>query len=499
MGWKSKAILPFAYRVTRRLQKEDNNPIFYQEKIFSELISKARHTQFGKDHDLASIKSHDDFKLNVPLKDYNDIKPYIERIQQGQCDVLWPGLPKYFVGTSGTTSGVKYIPLTKESMPYHFASARNATFQFCTQHQLLKIFDGKMMFLSGSPELYKKGVINTGRLSGIVNNEIPNWLRSNQIPTYQTNCIDDWEEKIKQIVLESHDQNMTMISGITPWIIMYAEYLLDHAGKPTLKDIFPQLKLIIHGGVNFGPYKEKLYRLAGEGVKYMETYPASEGYIASQVPDDQGLRLNVNGGIFFEFIEPKDIDKGGRRLSLKEVELGKEYAIILNNNAGFFSYILGDTVKFIKKNPYRLIITGRLSQFISAFGEHVIVSEVERAMERSSKQVGVMINEFSIAPNISPDQQTKGYHEWFVEFDEERVDVRSFSKILDENMRAENFHYKDLVKGKIIDQLRIVPIKKNGFRDYMKSIGKLGGQNKVPKLANDRLHANRLLEYKIDL
>lgn len=497
MGWKSKAVFPFAKHITRKLKDEDSRPTFYQEKIFKQLIAKAKTTKFGRDFSFESINSYDEYKERLPLLRYSDIEHYIELIQQGENDVLWPGQPKYFVGTSGTTSGVKYIPLTTDSLPYHFGSARNATFQFCIDHNLQEIFDGKMIFLSGSPELYKKGVINTGRLSGIVNNEIPQWLRSNQIPTYKTNCIIDWEEKIKQIILESHDQNMTMISGITPWIIMYAEYLLDYTGKQNLKELFPNLKLIIHGGVNFGPYKEKLTNLVGKGIKYMETYPASEGYIASQVADEQGLRLNVNGGIFFEFIAANEIDTAGKRIPLEEIELGVNYAIILNNNAGFFSYILGDTVQFVGKDPYRLIVTGRLSQFISAFGEHVIVSEVERAIEQTCKSTGVKISEFSVAPNISSDQNGKSFHEWFVEFESIGFDLEKFAITLDENMKQGNFHYDNLVNGKVISPLKIVPIKKDGFRKYMKSIGKLGGQNKVPKLANNRKHADLLMQQKI--
>lgn len=497
MGWKSKLIYPFAIKISKQLDNEDAKPIAIQKKIFNYLIQTSQNTEFGRAHDFKSIKNYEQFKNRIPLNKYVDISHHIEKIAAGEPDVLWPGRPKYFVGTSGTTSGIKYIPLTKESMPYHFGTARNATFSYCVKNGLMDMFDGKMIFLSGSPELYKKGVINTGRLSGIMNKEIPSWLRSNQIPTHATNCIEDWEEKIKQIVLESYNQNMTMISGITPWIIMYAEYLLDYTKKETVKQLFPNLKLIIHGGVNFGPYQEKLQRLVGSGVKYLETYPASEGFIASQITDNQDLRLNINGGVFFEFIKADQVESGGERISLAEVELDKNYAIVLNNNAGFFSYLLGDTVKFVNLEPYRLVVTGRLSQFISAFGEHVIVSEVERALQNACKQTGVNVNEFSVAPNIPNNNFEKAFHEWFIEFEDEVVDLQKFESVLDVEMQAQNFQYEDLIKGKVIKPLEIRPIIKNGFRNYMKSIGKLGGQNKVPKLNNTRIHANSLTEHFI--
>ena len=497
MAWKSKAVYPFAKLIANRINKQDSNPIHYQRKIFKHLLARAKNTQFGKKYDFESIRSYSEFRKRIPILSYEDLRPFIENIQRGKKDILWPGLPKYFVGTSGTTSGIKYIPLTHESMPYHFASARDATFDYCFRYNLTNIFDGKMIFLSGSPALYKQGIIDTGRLSGIMNREIPSWLRSNQIPTFDTNCIADWEQKIKQIVLESVNENMTMISGITPWIIMYAEYLLDYTNKKTVREIFPNLNLVIHGGVNFGPYREKLERLIGQDAKFMETYPASEGFIAAQSIDNQGLRLNINGGIFFEFIDAHRANDPSKKIPLEDIDLEKNYAIILNNNAGFFSYLLGDTVKFVSKNPFRLIVTGRLSQFISAFGEHVIVSEAENAIQKACTKTGISINEFSVAPNISANPKDKAYHEWFIEFESEDVNISSFAKVLDEEMQKENFQYLDLVKGKVIAPLIIRSIKKNGFRDYMKSIGKLGGQNKVPKLNNNRSHADQLKHYEL--
>jgi len=496
-AWKSKLVTPFAKQIASKLRREEQDSLVIQNKIFNQLIAKARNTKFGKAYEFKSIKNYRDFKEKVPLLNYIDLEKYIKLIQQGEQDVLWPGAPKYFVGTSGTTSGIKYIPLTRESMPYHFTSARDATFSYCAEHKLLDIFDGKMIFLSGSPELYRKGCINTGRLSGIMNREIPKWIRANQIPTYKTNCISDWEEKIIRIVRESVDENMTMISGITPWIIMYAEYLLDYSGKTSLKELFPNLRLIIHGGVNFQPYQNKLKRIAGNGIKFLETYPASEGFIAAQTTDNQELRLNINGGIFFEFIDSKHLDSPSKRVSLADVEVGKDYAIILNNNAGFFSYILGDTVEFTGTDPYMLKVTGRINQFISAFGEHIVVSEVERAIVNTTKTTGVRVNEFCVAPNISAFDKQKAYHEWYIEFEDQNINVENFSRALDKEMQLINFHYRDLVNGKVIAPLVIRSIQKNGFRQYMESIGKLGGQNKMPKLNNTRIHANKLQPYEV--
>lgn len=497
MELKSKLIKPFAKRISKNILKWSKTPIDDQQSIFKKLIFKARTTKFGNDHQFKSIKNHKDFKRQVPIRGYEDFKSYIELIIEGNRNILWPGLPKYFAKTSGTTSGVKYIPLTNESMPNHIRSARNALFNFVHQTQSETIFDGKLIFLSGSPKLKNTGKIPTGRLSGIVNHELPAYILSNRKPSNPTNLIEDWELKLEKIVEETINADMRMISGIPPWVQMYYERLLERSGKKSIRELFPNFRLFVHGGVNYEPYKKSLSKLMGEGIPSLETYPASEGFIAFQDQIDQpGLLLNTKSGIYFEFIRlDKFHDEFPERLSLDQVEKDVDYAVIINNNAGLWGYNIGDTVRFVSLNPYRIIVSGRVKHFISAFGEHVIAKEVEESILQIADQMEVSIIEFTVAPQVNPVDQKLPYHEWFVEFSKQPNDLAAFSKAVNDSLCKQNIYYDDLIKGNILHPLVIRPIKTNGFRDYMKTIGKLGGQNKVPRLSNDRKIADQLLPF----
>ena len=457
-----------------------------QENVFQTLIKTAANTDFGKEHGFNTIKSHDDYVKQVPIRDYEDFKVYIERIKNGKHNVLWKGLPIYFAKTSGTTSGAKYIPITKESIPNHINTARNALLCYMALTGNSAFADGKLIFLSGSPELERVGGIPTGRLSGIVNHHVPKYLRSNQMPSFETNCINDWEEKLEKIVEETIEENMTLISGIPPWIQMYFDELEKRKGKK-IKDIFPNFNVMIQGGVNFEPYKAKLFESIGKEIDTVELYPASEGFFAFQYGrDDAGLLLNSNSGIFFEFVPVDEIDKENPvRLTLKDVELNKNYALIISSNAGLWAYNIGDTIKFVSLNPYLLQVTGRVKHFISAFGEHVIGEEVEDALLKAAAIENIHITEFTVAPNISTTDE-KSYHEWFIEFENMPVDMNAFARKVDDNLRKKNIYYDDLIKGNILQTLKISAVKKGGFVNYMKSVGKLGGQNKVPRLSNDR-------------
>ena len=499
MGIKSKLILPFARKTARDIQKWSQNAVQNQEKIFNKLIRVGQQTAFGHDHEFDVISSYSDFIKRVPVRDYEGLREYVDRIKNGEANVLWKGMPRYLAKTSGTTSGVKYIPLTKDSIPNHFGTARNAVFNYVAQTRRADFLDGKMIFLSGSPELTQVGGIPTGRLSGISNHLIPSWLKGNQLPSYSTNCIEEWEEKLERIIDETLGQDLRMISGIPPWVQMYYERLLERTGKQYIKDIFPNFSLFVYGGVNYEPYRAGLEKLVGMKVDSLETYPASEGFIAFQdQPDDPALLLNSNSGIFFEFIPAEEIfNEHPTRLSLKEVKTGVNYAIILNNNAGLWGYNIGDTVQFVSIDPYRLIVTGRIKHFISAFGEHVIGKEVEQALLAVANEKQIKIVEFSVAPQVNPDSGQTPYHEWFIEFEQTPDDLKSFGEKVDIEMRKQNIYYEDLIAGKILQSLKITPLRKDAFRDYMKSQGKLGGQNKVPRLANDRKIAEALSEYKL--
>jgi len=498
MGIRSFVVKPFARKIARDIDAWSATASQSQHRILTNIVKKAAGTRFGKDHDFAGIRTYEDFRERVPIRDYEALKPYVEMIKEGGENILWPGRPLYFAKTSGTTSGVKYIPLTKDSLFNHFGTARNASFNYAARSGNFAYLDGKIIFLSGSPELESVGGIPTGRLSGIVNHQVPAWLKTNQKPSYETNCIEDWEVKVERIVDETMHANMTMISGIPPWVQMYYERLLERTGKKTIRDIFPNFSLFVYGGVNMEPYRKKLEELVGFRVDSVETYPASEGFIAFQdMPDHQGLLLNSDSGIFFEFIPADEFfNEHPTRLMIDQVEPGVSYAVIINNNAGLWGYSIGDTVEFLSVKPYRLRVNGRIKHYISAFGEHVIGKEVEEAMMAAARRFDTRTIEFTVAPQVNP-VSGPPYHEWFVEFDEQPASMDEFSVALDEEMRKQNIYYDDLIRGKILRPLVITPLKRDAFRSYMRDAGKLGGQNKVPRLSNDRGMADVLENYAI--
>lgn len=497
MNLKSLLAKPFANYIYKQIQKSKLTAIQDQEDIFKGLIKSAKTTDFGKDHGFANINSYEDFTKTIPIRDYEQLKPYIEKIKEGKQNVLWKGKPIYFAKTSGTTSGVKYIPITKDSIPNHINTARNALLCYMAESGNYDFANGKMIFLSGSPELERVADIPTGRLSGIVNHHVPKYLRGNQLPSYETNCIEDWETKLDKIVEETADQNMSLISGIPPWMQMYFDRLKEKTGK-TIAELFPKFSVMVYGGVNFEPYRAKLFDTIGKKIDSIETFPASEGFFAFQDSQkEKGLLLNTNSGIFFEFVPAAEIfNENPTRLSLKDVKVGENYALIINNNAGLWGYNIGDTVKFLSTDPYRLIVSGRTKHYISAFGEHVIGEEVEYALIKAAAEENIHITEFTVAPFVSSDNG-KSYHEWFIEFENEPGNLESFRHKVDNYLREKNVYYDDLISGNILDMLKISPVKKNGFIDYMKSIGKLGGQNKVPRLSNDRKLADALQPFII--
>ncbi|HYG39878.1 MAG TPA: GH3 auxin-responsive promoter family protein [Cytophagales bacterium] len=498
MGIRSFLSKPFASYVVTQQKKWAFNPFSSQNKIFKELIAVGRKTVFGKDHDFMKIDNYDEFRKSVPIRDYEGLSSYIEKVKEGQLNVLWKDRPIYFAKTSGTTSGVKYIPISKDSISNHINGARNALLNYIHETGNSTFLDGKLIFLSGSPTLNTKGAVPTGRLSGIVNHHVPGYLRTNQMPSFETNCMEDWEEKLEKIIDETINKDMTLISGIPPWVQMYFDKIQERTGKK-IKDVFPNFSLFVYGGVNFEPYRAKLFDSIGKKIDSIETFPASEGFIAFQDSQrEEGLLLQLDSGIFFEFI-PLDeyFNENPRRLCIEEVELGVNYAIIINNNAGLWGYSLGDTVKFVSKNPYRLLVTGRVKHFISAFGEHVIGEEVEKAMKQTMAKFGeVEVVEFTVAPMVTP-KEGLPYHEWLIEFAKSPQNINSFEEELNKNLQKLNTYYDDLITGNILRNLKITSLQRDAFRGMMKVKGKLGGQNKVPRLSNDRSLAEELVHFKI--
>ncbi|MBS7786165.1 GH3 auxin-responsive promoter family protein [Flavobacterium sp. CYK-55] len=494
MSVKSIAAKIFAQIVHAQTQKWAQQPEQTQQKVFKQLIAAARATTFGQDHLFDQIKTYEDFAQQVPVRDYEALRPYIDQTVLGKSNITWPGKPLYYAKTSGTTSGAKYIPISKESMPFHIEAARNAILAYIHQTGKADFVNGKMIFLQGSPTLEDKNGVQLGRLSGIVAHYVPKYLQKNRLPSLETNCIEDWETKVDAIVEETIYEDMAVISGIPSWVQMYFERLQQKAQKP-VGELFKNFNLFIYGGVNYEPYRAKFENLIGRKVDSIELFPASEGFFAYQDSQTEpGLLLLLNSGIFYEFIKTDEFfAENPRRYTIGEVELGVNYVLIISTNAGLWAYNIGDTVMFVSKKPYRLVVTGRIKHFISAFGEHVIGKEVETALQLATANSGVRINEFTVAPQISP-QNGLPYHEWLIEFEEEPTNLSELSEQLDFFMRQQNVYYDDLIAGKVLRPLVITPVKKGGFQQYMKSIGKLGGQNKIPRLSNDRTIADALLK-----
>lgn len=498
--FKQKVALLFANHIVSRNKHWINNPLYYQQKVFKRLIHQGKKTLYGENHDFTQIKTYEDFTDKVPISNYEDLRPYIEQVLEGKKNVLWPKLPSYFSKTSGTTSGIKYIPLTKESVPYHLIAARDAILNYIYHTRKTKFVNGKQIFLQGSPHLTYQNKIAIGRLSGIVAHHYPWYLKGSRMPSWEVNCIEDWETKIDKIIEETTAKKMTIIAGIPPWVKMYFDRIVEKY-KHSVGQHFKDFSLFIYGGVNYEPYRQSIEKLIGKKIDSIETYPSSEGFIAYQDnPAQNDLLLLVNGGIFFEFIKLEDIDNPNpNRIWLKDVEIGVNYVLILSSNAGLWGYNLGDTIQFTSLKPYKIVVSGRVKHFISAFGEHVIGSEVEYALQEGLNKLGVKleVNEFTVAPQVNP---SKGLplHEWYIEFNSKPSNIQRLELLIDQALQDKNLYYKDLVVGKIIRPLRIMEVQKEGFSRHMRNLGKQGGQNKVPRLSNNRLLADGLQPYLVE-
>ncbi|KAF2335907.1 GH3 auxin-responsive promoter family protein [Flavobacterium ginsenosidimutans] len=493
MSIKSIAAKIFARKIYKQTLRWAEKPVETQQKVFKSLIENAQNTEFGKDHHFDQIKTFEDFQRLVPIRDYEDLKSYVEKVVKGESDILWKGKPLYFAKTSGTTSGAKFIPLTKESMPYHIEAARNAILHYINETGNADFVDGKMIFLQGSPILTEKYGIKFGRLSGIVAHFVPKYLQKNRMPSWETNCIDDWETKVDAIVEETIKEDMSVISGIPSWVQMYFERLEKKSGGKKIGEIFKNFNLFIYGGVNYEPYRAKFENMIGRKVDSIELFPASEGFFAYQDSQkEKGMLLLLNSGIFYEFIKADEFfSENPKALTIGEVEVGVNYVLIISTNAGLWRYNIGDTIQFTSLAPHRVIVSGRIKHYISAFGEHVIANEVENAMKEAVNSTNIVINEFTVAPQINPSNGLP-YHEWLIEFEKEPENMEVFAETIDNSMRKQNIYYDDLITGNVLRKVVVTKVSKNGFQDYMKSQGKLGGQNKIPRLSNNRDIADNL-------
>ena len=482
----------YAARTYKKINNWSSNPIETQNRVFKSLISEAATTKFGVDHDFMDISSHEDFIKRVPVRDYEALKPYVDKVVAGDSNVLWKGKPLYFAKTSGTTSGAKYIPITKESMPSHVEAAKNAILLYIHETGNTQIVDRKMIFLQGSPVLENKNGVQLGRLSGIVAHYVPKYLQKNRLPSWETNCIEDWETKVNKIVQETLNEDMSIIAGIPSWVQMYFEKIIEQKGQK-VGEVFKNFNLFIFGGVNYEPYRSKFEALIGRKVNSVELYPASEGFFAFQDRQNaKGMLLQLDSGMFYEFIAADTFfETSSKRLTLKDVKIGVNYVIIISTNAGLWAYNIGDTIQFTCLAPFRVIVSGRIKHFISAFGEHVIAKEVEHALLSALNETDISVSEFTVAPQIEPSNGLP-YHEWFIEFETSPSDITAFASKIDAAMQLQNSYYRDLIQGKVLQPLVVTSVSKAGFQNYMKTIGKLGGQNKTPRLSNDRKIADAL-------
>lgn len=490
MSLKSAIAKPYAKAVTNAVMERALDPVATQATVLKELVRFGGDTTFGKEHRIHAVQDHAELVQAIPLRDYEGFKPYIERIKFGEEDVLWPGKPLYLCKTSGTTSGAKYIPITKESLPNHIGSARRALLAYIAHSGRADFVDGRMIFLQGSPVLDKSTHIPSGRLSGIVANHVPAYLLKNRMPSYATNTIADWETKVEAIVSETMRADMRLISGIPAWVQMYFERLLMRTGKADVKSVFPNFSLFVYGGVNYAPYRSRMESLIGGSVPSVELFPASEGFIAYQDrSSEEGLLLVLDNGIYFGFVPMHGNDHRPR--SIGEVEINVQYALVLYTNAGLWGYEIGDTVKFVSLTPPRIVVTGRTKHFTSAFGEHVIAEEVEGALKDAMAEMPCEVAEFTVAPQLAPVAGLP-YHEWYIEFAAPPADMTSFAALVDQALQKRNVYYRDLITGKVLRPLMVRTLPRGAFASWMKARGMNDAQSKVPRLANDRRYVEGL-------
>lgn len=496
MSLKRKIAEIWARRRAKAIRKVHEDPVGSQHRTLKDLLSRAANTQFGKNHGFAVITNPQEFRARVPVRDYEAGLEYFLQVRRGVPDVLWPGKPIYLAKTSGTVSGAKYIPITKDSIKFQLLGARDALMMYIVSSGNSSFLDGNMMFLSGSPALdTNEWGMKVGRLSGIVNHWIPGYLKRNQVPTYETNCIEVWEEKIEKVLDETVPRDLRLISGIPPWVQMYFERLYDRTGKTPLQQ-WPNMSVFVQGGVDFSPYAAVFKKFFEGKLHIVEVFPASEGFFAIQdTLENQGLLLNLDYGIYYEFIPVEEYgNPDARRLGIEDVELDKQYALVVSTNAGLWAYDIGDTVKFVSLKPHRIRVTGRVKHFISAFGEHVISEEVNKAMIAACASHQAEVSEFTVAPMVLPGEG-ESYHEWFIDFDRKPMDIVAFSETLDTELRKQNAYYDDLRAGAMLKPAHLRVLRRNATRDYMRAQGKLGGQNKFPRLSNNRKIADWLMEY----
>jgi hypothetical protein len=474
-------------------------PFNVQQDTFEQLIEKAIDTEWGKNHQYQSIQSIKDFQSLAPLQTYDEVKPYVDRLRQGEQDLLWPGEIKWFAKSSGTTSDKsKFIPVSKDSLEKcHFRGGKDILAIYTNNYPESNLFKGKGLTLGGSHKIDNySNQSYYGDLSAILIENLPFWTEFIRTPSQQVALLDKWEEKLEKITAEVINENVTSLAGVPSWNLVMIKYILEHTGKSNLLELWPNLELFIHGGVSFTPYREQFAKLCpSPNMHYLEAYNASEGFFAIQDdPNDLGMLLMLDYGIFYEFIPMDEFGKpDAKALTIEEVEKGVNYAIVISTNSGLWRYIIGDTVKFTSLYPHRLIITGRTKHFINVFGEEVIVDNAEKALEVACHKTSAVIKEYTAAP-IFMSENEKGAHEWVIEFEVSPKNLDEFSYYLDNALQNVNSDYEaKRYKSITLDKPKINAAPNGTFFKWLEQKGKLGGQNKVPRLSNSRKYVEELL------
>ena len=497
-----KLLSPAISRLARlRLWQVENwigNPVAVQRNVLQHLVTQAQYTEFGRKYSFSKLFTVKDFKNKVPIHEYDDIKPYILRMMNGEENILWNTPINWFAKSSGTTSDKsKFIPISEESLKeIHFKGSKDVLTNYYKNFPDSDLLTGKSLVVGGSHQVHAINEdIQYGDLSAVLMQNTPFWGHWIRTPDLSIALLDEWESKIEKLAQNTINENVTSLAGVPTWTIVLIKRILEISGKKTLKEVWPNLELYIHGGVSFTPYREQLLRLVGSPINYLEMYNASEGFFAAQnMPDDDGMLLFTDHGIFYEFMPVEEYGKAdAKTFGLNRVELNKNYALVISTNGGLWRYLVGDTIQFTSLRPFKIKVTGRLKHYMNAFGEEVIVDNADKAISVASSKTGAVVNDYTAAP-VFFSEFANGAHEWLIEFEKEPEDLNDFIFELDSALQSINSDYEAKRYKNIALRMPIVHSLENGtFNKWLKSKGKLGGQHKVPRLSNERILLDEIL------
>ncbi len=493
----------FSWWIKKRMKNISHaveSPLLTQKNIFDTLIGKAKNTVFGKKYAFYQITNFDDFKSKVPLHTYEDLYPYIEKIIEGKSDILWPGKIKWFSKSSGTTNAKsKIIPVSKDAIfDCHYKGGKDLLSVYHHRNEKAKLFGGKHLILGGSSELNKLGKDSyIGDLSAIIIRNLPFWTEIRRTPKRKIALMSNWDKKIDLMSNSVLKEDVRIVAGVPSWMLVLLQEVLEKSDGKTIKDIWPKLQMYMHGGVNFEPYQNQFKELfKGLDINYYQTYNASEGFFGLQYNnEDDDMILLLDHGIYYEFIPMDQFDGvNSKTINLNEVEVDKNYGLVISTNAGLWRYIIGDTIKFTSTKPYKIKVTGRTKHFINAFGEELIIENTDQAITKASSEMGAKIVDYTVAP-IYIDGSNRGGHEWLIEFEKEPTNLNEFTKSLDDALKKLNSDYEaKRFNNMILQPPTIQKLSKGTFHNWLSSKDKMGGQNKIPRLSNNRTFVEELLK-----